>query len=396
MDLSQKLFSMPNSPIYKFYPYAEEKKKKGVKVYQLNIGQPDIKTPKAFFDAIHQFNEDVLAYGATVGDSALIEAIQGYYKKYGMDYEKNEILITDGGSEALTFVMASILNPEDEVIIPEPYYSNYTTFVAMCHGNIRPLTTYAEDGYRYADPKAIEALITPKTKAILCTNPGNPTGYALDREEMRILCDIAVKHDIFLVADEVYREFVYDGRALCSFGQFPEAAEHVVIIDSVSKRFSACGARVGSVLTKNRALYDSLMKLAEGRLCCATMEQIGAIALYNMDLSYFDAIKKEYEHRRNVAYDELCKIEGIVCQKPSGSFYITAKLPVESAEDFLLFLLTEFEDRKETVMFSPAEGFYGTPGLGKSEIRIAYVLKEDDLRRALELIRLGLDAYKNR
>jgi len=396
MQLSKKVLEMQHSPIRKFYVYSNEAKKQGKKVYQLNIGQPDIKTPKAFMEAVRNFDAEVLEYAPSEGIPMLIDAVIGYYARYGMTYKKNNILITTGGSEALTFIMTALLDAGDEVIVPEPYYTNYTTFIGMADGIVKPLTTKAEDGYHYAKKEAIEAVITPKTKAIVCVNPGNPTGCALTYDEMRMICDLAKKHNFFIIADEVYREFVYDNKEMTSFGQFEDASDNVIIVDSVSKRFSACGARIGSIATKNEELYSNLMKLAQGRLCAATLDQIGAAALYELDPSYFNDIKKEYEHRRDVVYEELCKIDGIVCQKPSGAFYITAKLPVEDAEDFLIWMLTKFEDKGETVMFAPVEGFYGTPGLGRSEMRIAYVLKEEDMVRGVELIRLGLEAYKNK
>lgn len=396
MKLSNRILELKNSPIRKFYVYSDKAKKLGKKVYFLNIGQPDIKTPKAFMEAIRNFDQDVLEYAPSEGLPELIDAVIGYYKRHDMDYVKENVLITNGGSEALIFIMTCLLDAGDEVIIPEPYYTNYKIFISMSDGVVKPLTTTAEDGYHYANIEKIEAVITPRTKAIVLVNPGNPTGNVLTREEMRLICDLAKKHDFFIIADEVYREFVYDGMEMTSFGQYEDVADRVIIIDSISKRFSACGARVGSIISKNSELHSNLLKLAQGRLSCATLDQVGATALYNLDPSYFNEVKMEYEHRRNVVYDELSKIEGIVCEKPNGSFYITCKLPVEDAEDFLIWILENFDDNNETVMFAPIEGFYATPGLGKSEMRIAYVLKEADMVRGIELIRLGLEAYKNR
>lgn len=394
MRLSKKILDVEHSPIRKFYIYANKAKALGKKVYYLNIGQPDIKTPAAFMEAVRNFDAEVLEYAPSEGIPDLIEEIVGYYKRYGMHYTRENLLITAGGSEALSFIMTCILDPGDEVIMPEPYYTNYKTFIGSTHGVIVPLTTWAEEGYHYADKDKIEALITPKTKAFVLVNPGNPTGTVLTRDEMKMICDLAKEHNFFIIADEVYREFIYDDREMTSFGQFEDVSDRVVIVDSVSKRFSACGARIGVVITKNEELHSHLMKLAQGRLSCSTLDQIGAAALYRLDPSYFDEIKAEYQRRRDVAYNELLKIEGIVCEKPSGAFYITCKLPVEDAEKFLIWMLEQFDDRGETVMFAPAEGFYATPGLGKSEIRIAYVLKEADMVRAIELIRLGIEAYK--
>lgn len=293
-------------------------------------------------------------------------------------------------------VFNSILDPGDEIITAEPFYANYQTFVTTADGVIVPMTTRAEDGYDYADAELIESAITDKTRAIICTSPGNPTGRVLSMDDIRLIGELAIKHDLWIVADEVYREFAYDGKDITSFGMVPEIRDRVILIDSVSKRFSACGARVGCIVSKNKDLMDSVMKIAQGRLCCPTLDQIGAAALYRLDRSYYDKAREEYEARRDAVYDELMKIPDIVCRKPGGSFYIMAKLPVDDIEDFLIFLLREFDDNGETVMFSPAEGFYATPGLGKDEIRIAYVLNRDDMRRGVELIRLGLEQYKNR
>ena len=394
MKLSNRVLSIKHSPIRKFYVYTNEAKANGKKVYFINIGQPDIKTPKVFFDAIRSFEEPVLEYAPSEGIKELIDAIIRYYKRYGMNYTKDNILITNGGSEALTFVMSTILDPGDEVITAEPFYSNYSTFVATADGVIKPITTIAEDGYHYASREKIEAAITKKTKAILITNPGNPTGNILSKDEMRLICDIAKENGLYIVADEVYREFVYDGKSMTSFGEFEDVSDNVIIIDSISKRFSACGARIGTIITKNEEVISNLMKLAQGRLCTATIDQIGAAALYNLDPSYFDEVKKEYEHRRDVVYRELKKIEGVVCEKPGGAFYITCKLPISNSEDFLVWMLKNFDDNGETVMFAPAEGFYKTPGLGANEIRIAYVLNEHDMIRSIEIMGKALEEYK--
>lgn len=347
-------------------------------------------------DAIRNYDEKVIAYAESGGVAELQDAICDYFKAYGMDFERDEVMVTNGGSEALTMVFNSILDPGDEIITAEPFYANYQTFVTTADGVIVPMTTRAEDGYDYADAELIESAITDKTRAIICTSPGNPTGRVLSMDDIRLIGELAIKHDLWIVADEVYREFAYDGKDITSFGMVPEIRDRVILIDSVSKRFSACGARVGCIVSKNRDLMDSVMKIAQGRLCCPTLDQIGAAALYRLDRSYYDKAREEYEARRDAVYEELMKIPDIVCRKPGGSFYIMAKLPVDDIEDFLMFLLREFDDNGETVMFSPAEGFYATPGLGKDEIRIAYVLNRDDMRRGVELIRLGLEKYKNR
>ncbi len=394
MKLSKKALEIQFSPIRKFHPYSVEAKEKGKKVYHLNIGQPDIKTPSAFFDAIKNNSMDVLAYAPSQGLLDLQIAISKYFKDKNMDFEPEEVIVTQGGSEALTMVFTSILDKDDEVIIAEPYYTNYHTFVKNAGGKIVPITTKVEENYKYAERSKIEPLITSKTKALSIVNPGNPTGSVLTLEEMELIADIVIENDLWLIADEVYREFVYDNKEMNSFGKIERIKDRLIIVDSVSKRFSACGARIGCLVTKNKDILDSALKIGQSRLSCPTLDMIGSEALYNLDSSYFNEIRKEYEKRRDALFEELMKIDGIVCHKPAGAFYMMAKLPVESAEDFLVWLLTEFEDNGETVMFAPMEGFYATDGLGKDEIRIAYVLKEEEMVRAAELIRIGLQKYK--
>jgi aspartate aminotransferase len=345
-------------------------------------------------DAIRNDRRKIVEYGPSAGSPDLIDAVRDYYKRYGMDFATEDILITCGGSEALRFVIDCICDEGDEVIVPEPFYTNYGAFVRASGGIIVPVTTRAEEGYRYADRDAIERLITPRTKALLLTNPGNPTGVVLTPDEMETIGAVALDNNLFIISDEVYREFVYDGKALSSFGQIEDIADRTVIIDSVSKRFSACGARVGAALSKNAELMENLLKLAQSRLCAPTLDQIGAAALYRLPEGYFDAVRVEFERRRNAVCEELSKIEGVVFTKPPGAFYLTVKLPVDDAEAFLLWLLEHFDDRGETVMFTPAEDFYATEGLGRSEIRIAYVLCEQELRRAIELIRFALAAFR--
>lgn len=396
MKLSSKVQAMQHSPIRRFNPIAQQAKERGKKVYHLNIGQPDIETPSCFMDAIRGFDEKVVAYAESGGITLLQDAISKYFKKYSMNFERNQIMVTNGGSEALSMTFISILNPGDEVLIAEPFYTNYHTFTTMADGVLVPITTKAEEGYHYADRDKIEAVITPRTKAICCISPGNPTGNVLSLDEMKLIGQIAKEHDLWIIADEVYREFAYDGREATSFGMIEEIEDRVIIIDSVSKRFSACGARIGCVVSKNQELMDAIMKIAQGRLCSPTVEQIGAAALYELGPDYYAEVKAEYEGRRDIAYEELMKIPGVVCRKPGGAFYMTAKLPVDNVEDFLLWLLNDFEDQGETVMFSPAEGFYGTPGLGKDEMRIAYVLSKEDMKRAVELIRIGIEEYNKR
>ncbi|MDR1247320.1 MAG: pyridoxal phosphate-dependent aminotransferase [Clostridiales Family XIII bacterium] len=396
MRLSKKILSIKASPIRKFFKYTESAKKAGKKVYFLNIGQPDVSTPPVFMEAIRNDGRDIVEYGPSAGSIEMIDAVKDYYKRYDMDFAREEIIVTCGGSEALRFIIDCICDEGDEVIVPEPFYTNYGAFVRASGGVIVPVTTRAEDGYRYADRDALESLITPRTKALLLTNPGNPTGVVLTEGEMELIGAVARENDLFIISDEVYREFVYDGKPMSSFGQIKDIADRTVIVDSVSKRFSACGARIGVALSKNRELTENLLKLAQSRLCAPTLDQLGSAALYRLPSDYFDDIRAEFERRRNAVCEELAKIDGVVFSKPPGAFYITVKLPVNDAEEFLLWLLQNFDDGGETVMFTPAEDFYATEGLGRSEIRIAYVLSESELRRAVELIRLALAAWNRR
>jgi len=393
MELSKRILAQENSPVENYYVYANRAKKHGTKVYHLNIGQPDITTPPAFMKAVRSFDADVLAYAPSEGRTDLIDAVRRYYKRFGVEAARDEIIVTHGGSEALDMAFATILNEGDEVIMAEPFYTNYNIFAGMHGGTIVPIPTRPEDGYHYASREKIEKAITPKTKAFCICNPGNPTGTVLTEKEMKMICDLAVKHDFFIIADEVYREFAYDEQQAISFGKFTEAKNNIIITDSASKRFSACGARIGTLFTKNQDVIDNVVKLAQARLCCPTLDQLGAVTLYDLPRDFFDDIKEEYKARRDAACDALHRIEGVVCEKPGGSFYITCKLPIKNAHNFLVWMLTEFSDNGETAMFAPVEGFYGTPGKGKSEIRIAYVLNTKDLLRGIELIKLGLERY---
>ena len=394
MKLSSKIDDCGLSPIRKFYPFAHKAEKRGLRIHHLNIGQPDIETPSSYFEAISAYRKDVLSYAPSNGIPALIEAVRNYYARLGVPFQPEDILITAGGSEALLMTMLCILDEGSEVLIPEPFYPNYHTFVRMAGGEIRPIHTTPEDGYRYARREQIEPLINEKTRAIMITNPGNPTGTVLTQEELRLLADIAKEHDLYLVCDEVYREFIYDGGALTTAATLQDLKENLVIVDSVSKRFSACGARVGALLTRNEALMEGAVKLAQSRLSVATLDQIGAAALYRTKPSYFRAVRQEYQRRRDVCYSRLKEIPGVVVTKPSGAFYMMAKLPVEDAEAFQMFLLKEFSYEGETVMFAPGGGFYATEGAGKSEVRIAYVHETAELERALKVLKKGLEAYR--
>ncbi len=383
------------SPMRKFHPIAVEAKEQGKKIYHLNIGQPDLPTPHAYYEAIRKFNERTLEYDASPGNPRMIEAIRNYYAELGVELENNDILVTTGGSEALLLTCLSILDPYTEVIIPEPYYPNYTTFVHAAGGVIRALPTNPWEGYHYADRQRIESLITKNTRAIMITNPGNPTGVVLTNEEMRMIADIAKKHNLFLICDEVYREFCYDDKfGVPTMAHFRDIDENLVIIDSVSKRFSACGARVGCVVTRNKELQAALLKFCQSRLSVATIDQIGAAALYSVDHEFFRRSKAEYKRRRDTVVSKLRQIPGVVVEEPMGAFYVMASLPVDDSDKFQYWLLQEFDDNGDTVMFAPGAPFYETPGKGINEVRIAYVLKQEDLERAMDILATGIAQYQ--
>ena len=395
MKFSSKVLKCGLSPMRKFHPLAVAAEQRGKKIYHLNIGQPDIPTPSAYFEAVRRFDAKTLAYDASPGNPELIDAVRKYYARLGVELAPRDILITTGGSEALLLTCLSILDPYTEVIIPEPYYPNYTTFVHAAGGVIRALPTNPWEGYRYAKRERIESLITKNTRAILITNPGNPTGVVLDREEMRMIADIAKEHDLFLICDEVYREFCYDEKfGVPTMASFSDVADNLVIIDSVSKRFSACGARVGCVVTKNLELQSALLKFCQSRLSVATIDQVGAAALYGVDPAFFRECKQEYRRRRDTVISRLRQIPGVVVEEPMGAFYVMASLPVDDADRFQHWLLECFDDKGDTVMFAPGAPFYETPGKGLNEVRIAYVLKQEDLERAMEVLAKGIAKYQ--
>lgn len=383
------------SPMRKFHPLAVKAQERGTSIYHLNIGQPDIATPEAYYEAVRNFNHSTLEYAASPGMPVLIEAIRDYYAKLGVSLEPEDILITTGGSEALLFTCLSILDPYTEVIIPEPYYPNYTTFVHAAGGVIRALHTGPEEGYRYADRSRIEKLITKNTRAIMVTNPGNPTGVVLSNEEMQMIADIARENDLYLISDEVYREFCYDDQfGVPTMGRMKGIDENLIIVDSVSKRFSACGARIGCVITKNKELQQALLKFCQSRLSVATIDQVGAAALYSVEPSFYAECKEEYRQRRDCVIAGLRKIPGVLVEEPMGAFYVMASLPVDNSDKFQRWLLEEFEDNGETVMFAPGAPFYETPGSGINEVRIAYVLALPKLERAMELLGKGIARYR--
>ncbi|HPD97848.1 MAG TPA: pyridoxal phosphate-dependent aminotransferase [Synergistales bacterium] len=396
MKFSKRVTGMQSSPIRKLVPYAEAAKAEGKKIYHLNIGQPDIKTPIGFLDSIKKFAEDVIAYSTSHGSYELIDAMIGYYKGYNMNFERKNIIVTNGGSEALSFAFMAICDPEDEILVPEPFYANYNAFGSSVSVKMLPITTKAEKGFHLPPKEEILKKITSRTKGILLSNPGNPTGVIYTSEEMEMIADIAMEKELFIIADEVYREFVYDGLKYTSFGNIVRVEDRVIIVDSISKRYSACGARIGCIISKNDELMAQVMKLAQGRLCVPTLEQVGAVELYKTPASYLEEVNKEYQSRRDILYSKLREMPGVICDEPKGAFYVVAKLPVDDAEKFVIWMLQEFHVNKETVMMAPAEGFYATPGLGKDEVRLAYVLKKEDLAKAMDILKAGLEAYPGR
>ncbi|MEM6764111.1 MAG: pyridoxal phosphate-dependent aminotransferase [Bacteroidota bacterium] len=391
--LSQRAINIPASPIRKLVPYADAAKSRGTHVYHLNIGQPDITTPKAWFEAINTANLEVLAYSHSAGIPALRKAIQRYYGRLGYALEVPHINVTTGASEALGFVFSSIMNEGDEVIIPEPFYANYNSFSLGVDAKVVPLTTHIEDDFALPAPEAFAEKITARTKAILICNPGNPTGILYPKEALRKLADIAKEHNLFLIADEVYREFTYGEEKHTSILSFEDLHDQAVVIDSVSKRFSACGARIGCIISRNEALMGAVLKFSQARLCSPTLGQIGATAVYDLPNTFYEEVKAEYKHRKDILLRSLKGIPGVQCPEINGAFYAIVRLPVKDSEHFCKWMLEAFSYEGATVMMAPAAGFYATAGLGKDEVRIAYVLKEGDLKTAMVCLEEGLAAY---
>ena len=396
MKLSSKMQRCGLSPMRKFNPYADKVKERGIKIYHLNIGQPDVETPAPFFQALRDYADKVVSYAPSGGMPVYLDAVRGYYKRIGVELTREEIMATSGGSEALQMVFATILDDGDEVIIPEPFYPNYATSVTLAGAKIRPIPTNVEEGYFYADRARVEACINENTRAIFVTNPGNPTGSILTPDQLKLMLDIAKEHDLFLICDEVYREFVYAGEPLLSALQYPGYEENVVVIDSVSKRFSACGARVGCVISKNRQFMSEAMKWCQCRLASATVDQIAAAALYGMDPSYFDAVRDEYRLRRDTMVHKLQEIPGVICRMPKGAFYVMCALPVDDADKFQTWLLNDFNDNGETILFACGEPFYATPGRGVNEVRLAYTINAPDIARAIDILKVAIEKYNNR
>lgn len=387
---------MPESPIRKLVPFADEAKKNGKTIFHLNIGQPDIATPQVALDAIKNIDREVIEYSHSAGYQSYRMKLASYYQGIGINVTNEEIIVTTGGSEALTFGFMSCFNPGDEVIIPEPFYANYNGFAETAGIKIKPVTSTIENGFALPPIIDFEKQITPKTKGIVICNPGNPTGYLYSKAELEQLAELVKKHDLFLFADEVYREFCYDGAKPFSTMNLKGIEEHTILIDSVSKRYSMCGARIGALITHNKDVLKAVMKFAQARLSPPTLAQIASEAALDTPQSYFTDVIEEYVGRRDIMVDGLNRIEGVVCPKPKGAFYCIAKLPIDNSDKFCQWLLEDFEYGNQTVMMAPASGFYASKGLGKNEVRIAYVLKKDNLRKAVKCIEEALKVYPGR
>ena len=393
--ISQKGQSMPQSPIRKLVPFAEKAYKMGKTVYHLNIGQPDIKTPQAALDAVKMHGLDILAYTRSEGSEEYRKKIANYYQKNDIHVKHDDIIVTTGGSEALLFAFGSIMDVDDEVIIPEPFYANYNGFSTASGVKVVPVISKIEDNFALPPIEEFEKLITPRTKAILICNPGNPTGYLYSKDEIKKLASIVKKHDLFLIADEVYREFAYDGATHYSILQEPDLDNHAIVIDSVSKRYSMCGARIGCLVSKSKDVIATALKFAQARLSPPTLAQIASEAALETPQSYFDDVIEEYVERRNTLINGLKEIPGVKVANPKGAFYCVVELPIKNSDAFAQWLLEEFDVDNETIMVAPAGGFYSTPGVGLNQIRIAYVLNQDSLKKAVNIIKQALKVYKD-
>ena len=394
--VSRRAQAMPASPIRKLAPLAELAKARGTRVYHLNIGQPDIETPACMRDRLHQIETKVLEYSPSTGTPEFIRSLQQYYeRRVGMKLDTSQILATTGGSEAILFAFMACANEGDDIMVVEPFYANYLAFATMAGLNLVPVTSRGRDGFHLPPREVWERTVTPRTRLVILCNPNNPTGTVYEREELEMVASFCRDRGLFLVSDEVYREFVYDGRKAISALELPDSTDFVIVVDSLSKRYSACGIRLGALVTRNAEVYDAALRMAQGRLSPPGLAQFIAVGAENLGDDYTRGIVDEYQRRRDVLYEGLTSIPGVYLHKPEGAFYCVARLPVDSAEDFAVWLLTEFEEDGATVMVAPANGFYASP-LGQSEVRIAYVLKEEDLRKAVELLRIAVERYKQR
>lgn len=396
MNLSRRVALMQESPIRRLAPLMVEARKRGVRIHHLNIGQPDIPTPAPYLEAVAAFRERerVLAYGPSDGLPELRQAVADYFQRFGIPLDSREVMITSGGSEAALFAFLIVADHGDEIVVPQPFYTNYNGFAAMAGVRLVPVTTHAEDGFRLPPREVFERAIGPRTRAILVCSPNNPTGTILTAEELEMLADLAVRHDLFLIGDEVYKEFTYDGLKHTSILELSRIQERAIVLDSVSKRFSACGARVGALISRNRKVMEAALKLGQARLCPPTIEQVGAVAAYRMDPSYFDPIRAEYQARRDTLCGGLTAHAGVLLRKPPGAFYMIVRLPLGDTDHFARWLLSDWQMEGETVMVAPGDGFYATPGLGQNEIRVAYVLEVPKLERAARILLEGMERYR--
>jgi aspartate aminotransferase len=394
MEISYRGRTIQASPIRKFKPYADDAMKRGIKVYFLNIGDPDVPTPQPVIDAFHAFNDPVLSYGPAQGFLELRQAIADYFGRYNIPLTADNVIVTTGGSEGILFAFSVVGDPGAEIVIPEPFYTNYNGYASIASIKIVPLPLRVEDGFRLPSRAEIEARITPRTKAILLCSPNNPMGTVYTEEELARVAAIVKERDLFFIGDEVYKEFVYDGATHKSILEFPDIEDRAIVVDSISKRFSCCGARIGAVITRNCDVFDAVLRFAQARLCPPSVEQMAALAAYRMGGDYFKPVREEYQRRRDVLYEGLKRIPGLVAYKPQGAFYITVKLPIKDCDHFVVWMLTEFNLDGETVMVAPASGFYATPGKGQDEVRMAYVLEVEKIKRGLEVLRAGLAKYK--
>lgn len=392
--ISQRALNMPASPVRKLVPYAIKAKEKGIKVYHLNIGQPDIKTPETALNAIKNIDLKVLEYALSEGNLDYRKALNDYYHSLGFtDLTTDNFIVTNGGSEALNFAISTLCDDGDEIIIPEPYYANYNGFTKSFNVNVVSVTSSIDTGFALPSIEEFEKKITPKTKAIVICNPGNPTGYLYSKEELQQLANIALKHDIVIISDEVYREYVYDGEKQVSMLSFPELKDHCIVVDSESKRYSMCGVRIGCLITRSKEIRNSAMLFAQARLSPVLLGQIAATAAHQNDTEYINEVRKEYTERRNLLVSLLNEIEGVKCPNPKGAFYCMVELPVDDTDKFAQWLLEEYNLDNETLMVAPGGGFYSNPELGKKQVRIAYVLKKEDLKRSVEILKDALKKY---
>ena len=394
--ISEKAIHMPASPIRKLVPYAEAAKSRGTKIYHLNIGQPDIETPEIMLEAVRNFAPKVIEYSHSAGMESYRRKLAGYYHKHGIDVNHEQILITCGGSEAIEIALMSCLNNGDELLIPEPFYANYNGFSCQADVIVKPIKSVIENGFALPPIAEFEKLITPKTKGIMICNPGNPSGYLYSKEELELLKELVVKYDLFLFSDEVYKEFCYDGAEYTSVMHLTGADNNIILLDSISKRYSACGARIGALITKNAEVMQAALKFAQARLSPPTFGQVGAEAAIDTPQSYFDNVNKEYTARRNFVIEALNKIPGVFCPMPKGAFYCIARLPIDDADKFCQWLLESFSYQNQTIMLAPATGFYSTPGSGKNEVRIAYVLNLEALNNAMICLEKALIEYSQK